>query len=257
MLKKDKSPISCPPDTLNANPIRWDAKGVPHSIVFRDKYFCTQNGLEEYRYILKEGNSLKERFLALDPSQEGTFVVGETGFGTGLSFCALWELWENCAPVSWSLHFISVELYPLSKTELDRALSVWPALEKYRALLSAQYAPLSDAIRDFYFENKRVRLTIAFEDVVDALKKVYQQNILKHKVDAWLLNGFSPFANPRMWELDVFKGMARLSKKGTTFSTFTVAGAVRRRLQEAGFAVEKFPGYGIKKQMLRGRFAID
>ncbi len=238
----------------NINPIRWDACGVPHSILFRDKYFCTQNGLEEYRYILKEGNHLPKRFAALDPSANGNFVVGETGFGTGLSFCALWDLWENCAPASWSLHFFSVELYPLSNFELNYALSAWPALQKYRELLGAQYAPLPDGTLDIYFQKNRVRLTIVFADVVDALERVSRQNLVPQKADAWLLNGFSPFANPRMWELDVFKGMARLSKNRTTFSTFTVAGAVRRRLQEAGFAVEKFPGYGTKKQMLRGVF---
>ncbi len=238
----------------NINPIRWDAQGVPHSILFRDKYFCTQNGLEEYRYILKEGNRLAPRFAALDPSANGCFVVGETGFGRGLSFCALWGLWEQYAPASWTLHFISVELYPLSNAELDRALSAWPALERYRQLLSAQYAPLPDGIQDISFQKNCVRLTIVFVDVVGALEKVYKENTAPQKVDAWLLNGFSPFANPRMCELDVFKAMARLSKTGTTFSTFTVAGAVRRRLQEAGFAVEKFPGYGTKKQMLRGSF---
>ncbi len=236
------------------NPIRWDAQGVPHSVAFRDKYFCTQNGLEEYRYILKEGNRLMERFIALDPSINGHFVVGETGFGTGLSFCALWELWQKHAPASWTLHFISIELYPLSNAELDRALSAWPLLEKYRHLLSAQYQPLSNGVGNFYFEDNRVRLTIVFEDVIDALEKIYKQNILKQKVDAWLLNGFSPFANPRMWVPDVFKGMARLSKTATTFSTFTVAGAVRRGLEEAGFSVQKFPGYGTKKHMLRGIF---
>lgn len=236
------------------NPIRWDTQGVPHSIVFRDKYFCTQNGLEEYRYILKEGSRLAERFAALDPSVKGTFVVGETGFGTGLNFCTLWELWENCAPASWSLHYLSVELYPLSNAELDRALCAWRDMEKYRHLLTAQYQPLANQLADLYFQDNRVRLTIVFEDVVDALEKIYQQNIAEQKVDAWLLNGFSPFANPRMWVLDVFKAMARLSKSGTTFSTFTVAGAVRRGLEEAGFSVQKFPGYGTKKQMLRGSF---
>ncbi len=238
----------------NINPIRWDTQGVPHSIVFRDKYFCTQNGLEEYRYILKEGSRLPERFAALDPSVKGTFVVGETGFGTGLNFCTLWQLWENCAPASWNLHYLSVELYALSTAEVDRALGAWKDMEKYRHLLRTQYQPLANELGDFYFQDNRVRLTIVFEDVVDALEKIFQQNIVEQKVDAWLLNGFSPFANPRMWEQDVFKGMARLSKAGTTFSTFTVAGAVRRGLEDAGFSVQKFPGYGTKKQMLRGSF---
>jgi tRNA 5-methylaminomethyl-2-thiouridine biosynthesis bifunctional protein len=234
--------------------IRWDDKGVPHSVHFRDKYFCTQNGYEEYRYISGYGNGLEERFTKLDPSANGTFTIIETGFGTGMCFCCIWELWDQFAPKSWKLHFISVELYPLSNADLDRALSVWAPLAQYRQLLSAQYQPYQNEIRDFHFEEHRVRLTVVFADVVIALKKIYDENVAVEKADAWLLNGFSPFANPQMWAPEVFQGMALLSKKGTTLSTFTVAGHVRRGLEAVGFSLKKIPGYGTKKQMLRGVF---
>jgi len=234
--------------------IRWDDKGVPHSIHFRDKYFCTQNGYEEYRHISGHGNGLEQRLGKLDPSEKGTFTIIETGFGTGMCFCCIWELWEQFAPKSWTLHFISIELYPLSSADLDRALSVWPPLAEYRKLLSAKYQPFADGIRDFTFEEQRVRLTVVFEDVVVALKKIHDENLAPQKADAWLLNGFSPFANPQMWTTEVFQGMALLSKPGTTLSTFTVAGHVRRGLEAAGFCLAKIPGYGTKKQMLRGVF---
>ncbi len=234
--------------------IRWDEKGVPHSLYFRDKYFCTQNGYEEYKHISGHGNGLQDRFTKLNPLENGTFTIIETGFGTGMCFCCIWELWDRFAPKSWQLHFISIELYPLSTADLDRALSVWPPLTEYRKLLKVQYQPYKNGIYDFNFKEKRVCLTVVFEDVVDALKKIYQDNITPQKADAWLLNGFSPFANPRMWIPEVFQGMAKLSKLGTTLSTFTVAGHVRRGLEAAGFSLEKIPGYGTKKQMLRGKF---
>lgn len=234
------------------NNIRWDDKGVPHSIHFQDKYFCTQNGYEEYRHISAGGNDLGGRFAQLDPSVNGTFIIIETGFGTGMCFSCIWELWDQAAPRSWTLHFISVELYPLSTEDVDRALSVWPPLAKYRTALVEQYRPFPNGIHDWSFKENRVRLTIVFEDVVDALKKILENNIAPLKADAWLLNGFSPFANPRMWAPEVFKGMALLSKPGTTLSTFTVAGHVRRGLEAEGFVLEKIPGYGTKKQMLRG-----
>ncbi len=242
------------PKIKNSETIRWDDRGVPHSIHFRDKYFCTQNGYEEYRHISGHGNGLLQRFSDLNPSENGIFTIIETGFGTGMCFCCIWELWDQYAPKSWTLHFISIELYPLSADDLDRALSVWPALEKYRHILSKQYQPFSHGIRDFYFDEKRVHLTIVFEDVVEALKKIHQQNASGIKAEAWLLNGFSPFANPQMWTTEVFLGMAKLSQTGTTLSTFTVAGHVRRGLEAAGFQLEKIPGYGTKKQMLRGCF---
>ncbi len=57
-----------------------------------------------------------------------------------------------------------------------------------------------------------------------------------------------------MWSIEVFQGMKPLSRKGTTFSTFTVAGFVRRGLQEQGFVLEKIKGYGEKKEALTGIF---
>ena len=233
--------------------IRWDHHGVPHSIEFRDKYFCTQNGYEESHHLSAEGNDFQQRFEKLDSQEAGRFVIIETGFGTGLSFCCIWELWDQYAPQSWTLHFISVELYPLSTVDLKRALSVWPRLSKYCELLSKHYQPSSEGIKDFYLDGRRIHLTIVFADVVDALKMIRRENIAPNGADAWLLNGFSPFANPRMWAPEVFQGMILLSKTGTTLSTFTVAGAVRRGLEAVGFVVEKFPGYGTKKHMLRGR----
>jgi tRNA 5-methylaminomethyl-2-thiouridine biosynthesis bifunctional protein len=58
-----------------------------------------------------------------------------------------------------------------------------------------------------------------------------------------------------MWSEEVFKGIATLSKPGTTFSTFTVAGIVRRGLEAQGFVVQKIPGHGKKKQILQGYFS--
>lgn len=233
--------------------IQWDAKGVPYSTIFRDKYFCTQNGYEECCYVSGKGNDLPERFSKLDPLRTGTFTIIETGFGTGLSFCCAWQLWEKYAPASWKLHFISIELYPLAVEDLNQALAMWPILVPYKEALTAQYQPLKEGIKDFYFNN--VHLTIVFEDVVLALKTITQKNLAPGKADAWFLNGFSPFSNPLMWIPDVFKGMALLSKRETTLSTFTVAAAVRKGLEAEGFVVEKIPGYGTKKHVLKGHFS--
>jgi tRNA U34 5-methylaminomethyl-2-thiouridine-forming methyltransferase MnmC len=39
---------------------------------------------------------------------------------------------------------------------------------------------------------------------------------------------------------------------GGTFATYAAAGFVRRNLQSAGFSVERRPGFGSKREMLRG-----
>jgi tRNA 5-methylaminomethyl-2-thiouridine biosynthesis bifunctional protein len=46
--------------------------------------------------------------------------------------------------------------------------------------------------------------------------------------------------------------MAKMTRPQGTFATFTVAGVVRRGLQDAGFEIEKVPGFGEKRHMLSG-----
>ncbi|WP_461482623.1 FAD-dependent 5-carboxymethylaminomethyl-2-thiouridine(34) oxidoreductase MnmC1, partial [Porticoccus sp.] len=72
-------------------------------------------------------------------------------------------------------------------------------------------------------------------------------------IDAWFLDGFAPAKNPAMWNDELFRAIADLSDAGTSFSTFTAAGTVRRGLQAIGFEVQKVPGFGHKRDMLCGQ----
>lgn len=237
--------------------LRWGANGVPYSIAFNDQYFCQDNGYVEAVHVCCRGNSLQERFSALDPVCPGTFTIMETGFGTGLDFCCARQLWEQCAPPSWNLHFVSLELYPLQKKDIARALALWPALAALGQELAAQYEPLPGLVRDWYFHDRRVRLTIVFDDAPAALKRIKAEDLAPQGADAWFLDGFAPSKNPAMWSDQVFEAMAVLSKPGTTLSTFTVAGFVRRGLEAQGFKVRKVPAHGKKNQMLTGVYHPD
>ena len=70
------------------------------------------------------------------------------------------------------------------------------------------------------------------------------------RADAWFLDGFSPALNPAMWTPELMQAVADRSAPGAKAATFTVAGAVRRALSDAGFSVERMPGYGRKRQRL-------
>ena len=90
--------------------IQWDENGEPISQVFGDVYFTKDHGLEETRYVFLHNNNLADRFSALD--ENALFVIGETGFGTGLNFLAAWQLWQKTAPKNAHLHFVSAEKFP-------------------------------------------------------------------------------------------------------------------------------------------------
>jgi tRNA 5-methylaminomethyl-2-thiouridine biosynthesis bifunctional protein len=57
-----------------------------------------------------------------------------------------------------------------------------------------------------------------------------------------------------MWTEEVLRLVAGRSAPGARAASFTVAGAVRRRLADAGFAVEKRPGFGRKRERLEARW---
>lgn len=237
--------------------IIWDGQGMPRSAAFDDKYFCKDCGYEEALYVVCQGNHLEERFTRLDPAIPGVFTIIETGFGTGLDFCCAWQLWDACAPPSWSLHFISVELYPLGAADILRALALWPGLSPHKEELAAQYRPVPGGIGEFYFQQQRTRLTIVFDQVVPALTAIRDKGLAPFGADAWSMDGFAPSKNPDMWSDDVFQAMSALSREGTTLATFTVAGFVRRGLQSRGFVVERILGHGKKKNVLTGYFRSD
>jgi tRNA 5-methylaminomethyl-2-thiouridine biosynthesis bifunctional protein len=224
----------------------WDEQGRPHSRVFDDVYFSDQSGLEETRYVFLEQNRLQERFAALPVG--GRLVIGETGFGTGLNFLCAWQLFEQHAVAGARLHFVSVEKYPLSHADLQRALALWPELQPFAEQLLQQYVAIHQGFQRLVLDNGRVTLTLLIGDVLEQLPQLDAQ------VDAWFLDGFAPAKNPEMWTAELFAELARLAAPGSTISTFTSTGWVRRLINAAGFKMKRTPGIGHKWEILRGEF---
>ena len=232
-------------ETANAQ-IDWDDQGRPHSRVFDDVYFSDKSGLEETRYVFIEQNALAERFAALPA--DGHLVIGETGFGTGLNFLCAWQLFEQHAHPDARLQFISVEKYPLTRDDLQRALALWPELATFSEQLLALYFAIHPGFQTLTLGNGRVTLTLLIGDALEQLPQ------LDAKIDAWFLDGFAPAKNPDMWTPELFAQLARLAAPESTISTFTSTGWVRRALNDAGFKMRRTPGIGHKWEILRGSF---
>lgn len=226
--------------------LEWDEQGQPLSSEFADVYFSNENALAETRYVFLANNQLAERFSALKAHEQ--FVVGETGFGTGLNFLCTWQLFEQHAVAGAHLHFVSVEKYPLSKSDLLRALALWPELGPYAEPLLAQYVALHPGFQRIVLAGGRIVLTLLIGDALTLFGQ------LDAKIDAWFLDGFAPAKNPDMWTPELFAQLARLSHSDTTLGTFTSTGYVRRRLNDAGFKMKRVPGLGKKWEVLKGTF---
>ncbi|MGC3872798.1 bifunctional tRNA (5-methylaminomethyl-2-thiouridine)(34)-methyltransferase MnmD/FAD-dependent 5-carboxymethylaminomethyl-2-thiouridine(34) oxidoreductase MnmC [Halomonas sp. GXIMD04776] len=223
-----------------------DMSETPHSLVFDDVYFSRQDGRAETEHVFLQGNRLPERFAAWQDTRP--FVIGETGFGTGLNMLCAWACFDIHAPRGARLHLISTERYPLTREDLKRALTAWPEFTKRaRALVNQWPEPVSGVHRLILSE--RVALDLHFGDSSERLMQ------LDGRVDAWFLDGFAPSKNPDNWQPALFQAMASHSQPGATFATFTCAGIVKRGLKAAGFEWEKVPGFGRKREMLCGHIA--
>lgn len=233
----------------------------PVSRAFGDVYYSRDSGLEAAEYVFLRHNCLADRFARVPDG--GRFVVGETGFGTGLNFLAAWRLWQqnNTQPHA-CLHFISVEPYPLAREDLIRALALWPELAQLATELIEHYPPPITGTHRLVLDRGRVRLTLCFGDVNPAWQN------LEFTADAWFLDGFAlaldpalspalnppfnPPLNPGMWNNRAIATISEHSGPGTSFATPTVAGQVPEMLADAGFCVSWVDGFGDNRNILIG-----
>src|SRR5579859_8036737 len=91
--------------------IKWKAD-TPSSVLFDDVYYSVASGIEESNYVFILHNNLVEWFSKLQDND--VFIIGETGFGSGLNFLNVLQLWQNTVTTKAKLFFISFEKHPLS-----------------------------------------------------------------------------------------------------------------------------------------------
>ncbi|WP_188873736.1 tRNA (5-methylaminomethyl-2-thiouridine)(34)-methyltransferase MnmD [Iodidimonas muriae] len=219
----------------------WE-KDAPRSLDHGDKYYDLHDGLlESIEVFIKpcEFNTLWH--------SRSVLTVGETGFGTGLNFLSLWHHWREHR-ASARLHFLSVENRPLQKADLLRALKPFQCLAPLAQELVAQWPPAYSGIHRLIFDKGHVHLTLCFGDAATMFDQVEGQ------MDAWFLDGFAPSRNLDMWSAPLYAQIARLSAPDARLATFTAAGHVRRGLMDAGFHIEKQPGFQGKRERLVGRY---
>jgi len=224
--------------------------GQPYSAEFDDVYFSADNGVEETEHVFIKHNQLLERFASSD-MEKHQFVIAETGFGSGLNFLVAVKHWLELSNPADCLYFYSVESTPFTLEDLALAHQAWPVLKDIAEALQEQYQVASYGFHPFELFDGRVKLILMIGDVEDMLAQ------MQAPVDAWFLDGFAPSLNAGMWCSRVFGQIKRLSHQGSTLSTYTAVGDVRRGLMQAGFTVAKVAGYGKKRHMLAGVFESE
>ncbi|OZA07682.1 MAG: FAD-dependent oxidoreductase [Rhodobacterales bacterium 17-64-5] len=214
-------------------PLEWREGTIPISRAFDDPYFSLAGGLDEARHVFLAGNGLPGRL------QDG-FHIAELGFGTGLNLMALLLCHRGPGHVA----FTSFEAFPLAEGDIARALAAFPETAPFAGSFLAQWA---GGQRTLQFPHLTARVIIG--DARDTLPA------WTGKADAWFLDGFSPAKNPELWSPALMAEVARHTRSGGTFATYSAAGHVRHSLTEAGFTVTRHPGFGRKRHMTTGVLA--
>ena len=216
----------------------------PYSTLYKDGYASAAGAVEETKFVFLDAIGAPDAWKGAD-----TYCIGETGFGIGLNFLVTWELWRRTAPSHAQLHFVSIEGHPVSKLDLEKALKPYashPNLGPLARELCNHYPVLHAGFHRLVLDGGRVRLTLLFDTIGSILPQLHGT------MDAWFLDGFSPSKNPAMWTPQVLSTIAQKTKVEGIVATYTAAGAVRRALSDAGFKVEKRPGYAGKRERIVG-----
>ena len=265
-------------DILSTGPeLKWK-QSTPFSKKFDDPYYSLGCGLAESQHVFLNGNKLSQKFIKL--TTNSSFSLAELGFGSGLNFYLSAAEFIKRAPSRSCLNYIACEKYPLSPSQIEKAI---------KEIITAKSSPISESksepkpeqeLTNVFIEflssynkiiqssreerkspqfysiqimKKRINLQLYIGelrgDVKNMLEDLEQR---KQKVDAWFLDGFAPPKNPEMWSKAVFHSMANLSKKGTSLTSYSVAASVRSGLAEVGFSLERKTGFGKKRHMLYG-----
>jgi tRNA 5-methylaminomethyl-2-thiouridine biosynthesis bifunctional protein len=211
--------------------------GTPYSAAYGDVYHSAAGGPAQARHVFLGGNSLPERWAG-----RNRFVILETGFGFGLNFLATWRAWRRDPRRCARLHYVSIEKHPFTLADLQLAHARYE-FRTEAAELHARWPVLVSGAHRLELDGGKVVLTLFFSDVSIARD-------LRLAADALYLDGFAPAKNPDMWSPQLMRALSRLAAPGATAATWSVASAVRSALEATGFAVEKRPGFGDKREML-------
>jgi tRNA U34 5-methylaminomethyl-2-thiouridine-forming methyltransferase MnmC len=224
---------------------------IPSHLVnehYGDRYFDVVSALEEAKLIYFKGCNLLDALAHTRPQLR----IGETGFGAGRILVSLLDFLEKNSITDGNIVYNSVELHPLSPDRMKAILEGFrPAAGVYIDQLAEAYGAIDIQQKGWHtvmIHRSSGSLTLNLW-IGEALEMV---KALDLPCDSWVLDGHGPKKNPEIWRPELLNAIGEKTVQGGTCATFTVAGAVRRALDAAGFTIEKVRGYGGKNSVLKG-----
>lgn len=221
--------------------LQYEGTGTPFSELYGDVYHARQGAIEQARHIFLQGNGLPERWRG-----RASFTVCETGFGLARNFLTLWQAWRDDPHRCARLNVLAFEAHPFAAADMAAASRELPdGLRELADQLVNAWPVLLPGVHRLEFEAGRISLTLFFGRIEQTAREA------QAGADAFFLDGFAPDKNPAMWSPALFGQLVRLARPEATAATWCVNGSVRRALRDAGFIVNRAPGFRGKREMTR------
>ena len=231
------------------NEVDW-SEGFPLSKEYDDIFF-QKDVIEETNHVFLDPNNIVKRWKA---NKDYEFNIGELGFGIGLNFFITLQAWiDNLDSRGIKrLNFISFDKFAPKLDDIKKVKEIYPQLSEVIDLFLENAPAIFGGVNKFEIKALNASLILVIDDVQTGLKKLSNS---PNKIDAWYFDGFDPRKNEDMWNDNVFKMVAILSNKDTTFGTYTASGFVKRNLIKNGFTIKKSKGFANKRHMLYGEYS--
>lgn len=196
-----------------------------------ESYHSAHGAIQESMHIFINAGF---RFL----SDKVSINVLEIGFGTGLN--ALLTIAESIQS-NVKVNYVTLEKFPVAIEQVmqlnyPEMIEFGNARAYYQKMHCADWNKKLEFNQNFVFE----------KILVDFLN--YQP---AEMFDLVYFDAFSPDTQPEMWGAEQLLKVYNACNKGAVLTTYCAKGEVRRRLQSAGFRVERIPGPPGKREMLR------
>lgn len=158
----------------------------------------------------------------------------EFGFGTGLNaFLAYIFAIKNEKEV----HYTGIEAYPIDiKVAQKLDYPQYTAFPEERDIFLRMHSEPSLSTDHFHF------------DKIPS----FEARTSRKKFDCIFFDAFAPGCQPELWEQEMFDKLYKVTKKGGCIVTYCAQGEARRRMEAAGYEVERLTGPPGKREMLRG-----
>lgn len=218
--------------------IEFDENGIPINTDFGDSYYSKSGGLEETKEVFIKACDLENKF-----ANQNVITIGELGFGTGLNFLVVWQVWQKLKKPNGILHFYTFEKFLMPAQTAAKALEKWPELSFLTQKLIEKW-PIAKKGNQRIWLDDNIALNIIIGDANETIK------LQTFKADAWFLDGFAPRANQDLWGVELFNELKRLSHEDVKIGTYSVAQIVRQSLEKNGFHFKKCAGFGTKRERL-------